>query len=675
MDQNLESQNQELKQRLIQNLSQLQTSYDMVARLERKIREMESSKFWKARRFYKTIRKFLKQTKQSEKEKSWWRGFLYLFSSSVRRLIRKFLKVVFKRLYLYFEDTPVKIVSTLYHNQPPIAGDIQRIQPYQIREDLLYFEKQPLISIVLPVYNPPVQFLREAIDSVCKQYYKNWELCIADDCSTKKEIKEVLEEYKNSDSRIKIVYRTTNGHISACSNSAIEIAKGEYLALMDHDDVLTSDALYEVIRKINLFPEADFIYSDEDKLQSDGSFSDPYYKPDWCPDSFMSRNYINHFSVIKTSLVRQVGGFRVGYEGSQDYDLFLRVTELTNNIFHIPKILYHWRIHPDSTSINTDSKGYAYVAAQKAIEQSIIRKKETARVDTDKHVPGYYTVRYSPKNSGKVSIIIPTKDNVDVLKTCIDSVISKTAYQNYEIVVVSNNSSDGKLFSLLKEYDRKYGEKFRYYEHNIPFNFASLMNEAVFRSSGELLLFLNNDTEIIHSDWLDEMVGQAERKTIGVVGCKLLYPDDSVQHAGVVIGMGGIAGHVFVKEERDAKGYFCHLSTVNNYSAVTGACMMCRKSVFEEVGGFDEQFKVEYNDIDFCLKIKEKGYDNVYLPQVELHHYESYTRGNPFLTKESQQLHLKESGFFRKKWQKYIDHDPCFSVHFDRNYSNYHISV
>lgn len=530
---------------------------------------------------------------------------------------------------------------------------------YAETKDLLKI--QPKISIIVPVYNPPINFLTEAIKSVINQSYTNWELCLADDNSPNKQIWETLKYFAKNDERIKITLRTENGHISACSNSALELTTGDFVLLMDHDDLLTPNCLFEMAKHVNCYPQDDFIYSDEDKIDDEGEYSHPHFKPDWAPDNLLSRNYIGHVTMIKKSLIDKIGGFRIGFEGSQDYDIYLRATEQANHIGHIPKVLYHWRIHSASVAQNVDAKPYAYVAARKALEEALIRRDTPGKVSFHPRVPGGYEIKYEVTKYDKVSIIIPTKDQVKLLDKALKSIFEKTTYPNYEIIIINNNSSSPDFFKLIDKYTAIYADKFRCIDAHIPFNFSKLMNIGVAESKGEYILFLNNDVEVIHDDWMTQMVSFAQRKETGVVGVKLLYPDNTIQHAGVIIGILGAAAHVFVNLDRYNLGYYAYVQSLNNYAALTAACIMFRKHIYEEVGGMDEALEVDYNDIDLCLKIYEAGYFNVYVPTIELYHHESATRAHPFSTKESYAQHKKNYDYFVQKWEKIIAHDPFYN--------------
>jgi glycosyltransferase involved in cell wall biosynthesis len=534
------------------------------------------------------------------------------------------------------------------------------------------FDYLPLISVILPVYNTPETFLREAIQSVINQVYPYWELCIADDQSTQPHVQSVLEEYATQDSRIKLLFRSTNGHISACSNTALTVATGEFIALLDHDDVIVPEALYEVVSLLNQHPEADMIYSDEDKLNERGQLLNPYFKPDWCPDAFLSRMYTCHLGVYRRSLVSKIGGFRVGYEGSQDYDLVLRLTEQTKRIFHLPKMLYHWRMHAESTSSSATAKPYAYKAAIAAITSALQRRDEPGEVCKHPIFTGLHTIRYQIKKPALVSIIIPTKNLSHVLARCLESIFTKSSYSNYEIIVIDNGSDELALEKLLSSCQRRYPQNFRVYTLDIPFNFSRINNYAVTKAKGDYLLFLNNDTEVITPDWIEGLVEQAQRSTIGAVGPLLLYPDNSVQHAGIVLGIQGQANHGHRHFSAQEPGYFGHLATLNNCAAVTGACLMCRRQVFEQVGGFNEKLAVAYNDVDLCLKMLSAGYRNIYLPHVKLYHHESRSRGYEDSTEKQARLQA-EAILLQNQWQSYID--PHYSPHLTRDSEDYSIRV
>jgi GT2 family glycosyltransferase len=587
-----------------------------------------------------------------------------------------------KKIYYKLDTSPatVEVGMIAAPHQEQYARWLSKNFPREadlkkMAETVEIFPYKPVISIIMPVFNPPEQFLRAAIASVLEQVYPNWELCIADDASTKPDVKSVLEEYAHKDARIKVVFRTENGHISQASNSALELATGEFISLLDHDDCLTPDALYEVALLLNRHPEADMIYSDEDKIDQQNRLKDPFFKPEWCPDSFLSRMYTCHLGTYRRSLVEQIGGFRVGYEGSQDYDLVLRLTEKTSNIFHIPKILYHWRIHPESTAAGVAGvKSYAQLAAEKAIAEALARRNEPGKVTGIPEFPGNYSVRYEISNYKRVSIIIPTRNLGTILNKCLESIFQKSTYPDYEVIVIDNGSTEAKTLSIISQWLEQQPERFKCYPLDIPFNYSQLNNYAASKAEGDYLLFLNNDTEVVTPDWIEAMVEQAQRASIGAVGALLLYPDNSIQHAGVVLGLGGVAAHSHRYFPATTPGYVCQVKTINNYSAITGACLMCRREIFAEIGGFDETLAVAYNDIDLCLEMSNLGYRNVYLPHVVLYHYESKSRGYEDTPEKITRLH-KEADYLLSKWQKIVENDPCYSPNLTRDREDYSINA
>ena len=542
-----------------------------------------------------------------------------------------------------------------------------------VMEEIKSFSYNPKVSIVMPVYNVEEQWLRACIDSVRSQYYQNWELCIADDCSTDPHIKPLLEEFKMLDSRIKVIYREENGHISEASNSALAIATGEFVGLLDNDDTLADFALYEVVKLLNEHPEADLIYSDEDKLSEDNKRSQPFFKTDWAPDILLATNYICHFGVYRKTIMDEIGGFRKGYEGAQDYDLVLRFTEKTDKIFHIQKILYHWRMISNSTAVNPESKGYAFEAGLKSLEDALQRRGINGTVSHGAF-PGVYNIEYEIVNNGLVSVIIPTRDNAADLKACIDSIFEKTIYENFEIIVADNGSEKEETFKLFEYYTKKHPNQFKVVRIDIPFNFSQINNLAVKESQGEYLLFLNNDITVITKGWMKRMVSYAQQEHVGAVGAKLYYPDNTIQHAGVLLGMGGVAGHGHVGYPRGDYGYFGKLVTTNNYTSVTAACMMVKREDFDRVNGFEEKLTVAFNDVDFCLKLYEAGKFNVWLHNVELYHYESKSRGAEDTYSKFKRFN-SEIKYMKDHWLKYIKNDPYYNRNLTRVDGNYAICV
>lgn len=528
----------------------------------------------------------------------------------------------------------------------------------------------PKISILVPVYNVPGKWLCICLDSVINQTYSNWELCIVDDCSPNKQIQETLRNYASKDSRIKYMIRKQNGHISAASNDALKMATGEFIALLDHDDELSPIALEEVVKALNKNPQLDLIYTDEDKIDENGNRFDPHFKPDWSPDTFLSMNYICHFTVIRRDIMNDIGGFRIGYEGAQDYDLFLRVTEKTQNINHIPKILYHWRTLETSTAKDINQKGYACQAGEKAVSDALQRRGTLGKV----HSKGtMYTVEYELRDYPRVSIIIPTKDYSDILEVCLESLYTKTTYKNFEVIVVNNNSSEDETFKLFKRYSQKY-DNFRVIDNNIEFNYSKLNNDAITYAQGDYVVLLNNDIEVITPNWIELMLGFCQQEHIGAVGAKLLYPDNTVQHCGIVLGMGGVAGHSQKYASRNNVGYNGRLMVPYNYAAVTAACLMIKKSKYVEVNGLDEMLKVAFNDIDFNIKLLKLGYYNVVVPQVEMYHHESKSRGYED-TPEKVMRFEREIKYMHKKWSDFLKQDPFYNKNFSLDTDQIQIKV
>ncbi|OEG11399.1 glycosyl transferase family 2 [Enterococcus ureasiticus] len=537
------------------------------------------------------------------------------------------------------------------------------------------FKIKPLISIVMPVYNIETKWLAKCIESVQKQLYKNWELCICDDASTNTEVKKTLERFASRDERIKIVYRQTNGHISLASNDALELASGEFVALLDNDDELAINALSEVVKVINQTPDVEFIYSDEDKINEDGNRFEPAFKPDWSPDLLMGTNYISHLSVYRRDLLLNLEGFRTGVEGSQDYDLVLRYTEqiAEKNIKHIPKVLYHWRTLPSSTASSASEKTYADEVGVKVLKDALHRRGILGNVSKG-IAPGFYAISYDVMNEELVSIIIPTRNGYEDVKTCVDSIIDKTTYSNYEIIIADNDSDDPKMDELYASYQQKLGSRFIVDEIDIPFNYSRINNIAASKAKGKYLLFLNNDTQVIAPDWMTRMVSYGQFERVGCVGAKLYYPDRTIQHAGVIMGLGDVAGHGHHYFPDKDLGYFGRLYLDVDYLAVTAACVLVKKVDFEMVGGFDEEFTIAFNDVDLCMKVYELGRYNVWAHQAELYHFESKSRGYEN-TPEKITRFDGEKKLLQKKWRKYIDNDPFYSPNLTRGTGNFTIRI
>ena len=521
------------------------------------------------------------------------------------------------------------------------------------------FAYAPKISILVPVYNTPAVFLKQMIQSVRKQTYSNWELCIANANPANPEVAEILRVASKKDERIKVVDVPENEGIAQNTNRALEIAAGEYIGLLDHDDLLAVNALYEVVNTLNADAGAEVIYTDEDKVTTDlEEHFKPHFKPDFNLDLLRSNNYICHFFVAKKELIERVGAFRKEFNGAQDYDLILRCTEEAENIVHVPKILYHWRVHKESTSDNPMSKMYAYDAGKKAIEEHLKRCDTSGEVSHTKDL-GFYRVKYPVQGEPLVSILIPNKDQVDSLDKCLRSIEEKTDYHNYEIVIIENNSEKEETF---RYYEKISSEKIRVIRWEKEFNYSAINNFGVRHAKGDYILFLNNDVEIINSDWMREMLSHCQRKEVGIVGARLYYPDDTIQHGGIIVGIGGVAGSVFVGLPKGYSGYMHKAALQLDLSAVTAACMMMKRRVFEEVGGFEEKLKVAFNYVDLCLKTREKGYLVVYNPYVELYHYESKTRGAED-TKEKVRRFQTEIEYMRSHWIDILKKgDPMYNT-------------
>ena len=534
------------------------------------------------------------------------------------------------------------------------------------------FVYAPKISILVPVYNTPQVFLKQMIQSVRKQTYANWELCIANANPDNEEVKQILEICTKKDDRIKVVNVPENEGIAQNTNRALDIATGEFIGLLDHDDLLEENALYEIVSCLNKKKETDVLYTDEDKVTTDlDEYFLPNFKPDFNLDMLRANNYICHFFVAKKELIEKVGGFRAEYNGAQDYDLILRCTEQAQNVAHIAKILYHWRVHKESTADNPLSKMYAYEAGKKAIEGHLARCHTDGEVLQTDNL-GFYRVKYPVKGKPLVSILIPNKDQVDTLDKCLRSIEERTDYDNYEIIIIENNSTEQKTFDY---YNQICNDKIRVVYWKKEFNYSAINNFGVDQAKGEYLLLLNNDMEVISRDWMSELLGHCQRPEVGAVGARLYYPDDTVQHAGIIIGIGGVAGSVFVGMKRGYTGYMHRAAIQQDLSAVTAACMMIKRSVFEEAGRLEEQLKVAFNDVDLCLKIRKNGYLIVYDPYVELYHYESKTRGAED-TKEKVRRFQREIEYMRCHWIDILKNgDPSYNPNLTLKKWDYSLKV
>jgi GT2 family glycosyltransferase len=524
------------------------------------------------------------------------------------------------------------------------------------------FTWRPLISVAAPVYNTDEKYLREMIESVMCQIYPDWELCLADDASTKPHVERVLQEFANRDRRIKFLRRNINGHISAATNTALDLATGEFVALLDHDDLLSETALYEVAVELNAHPDADVVYSDSDNVDDSGQRSAPYFKTDWNPDLMLGHNMVSHLGVYRRSLVEELGRLRVGFEGSQDYDLMLRVADASapSRIRHIPALLYHWRRNASSPSFSEKSLERCVVAARRAIREHFERTGLQARIEVAPKCPHWTRIIYPvPRDRPLVSIIVPTRDRADLLARCADGVLTRTDYGPLELVIVDNDSTEAETHGLFARLT--HDSRVRVIQHPGNFNYAAINNHAVREAGGEVVVLMNNDVDVISPMWLEEMISHALRPEIGAVGAKLLFANGHVQHAGVVLGVGHGAGHFFAGASREDVGRFGFLWMVRRVSAVTAACMALRRSVYLKVGGLDEaNLPVAFNDVDLCLRIGERGYGIVWTPHAELYHLESATRGADTDPERWARLE-RDAEELRKRWGEVLDRDPFYN--------------
>ncbi|MFA7540943.1 MAG: glycosyltransferase [Lysobacterales bacterium] len=569
-------------------------------------------------------------------------------------------RTVSYQLYQASKNAPAQAEGTWLRPRP--RADVESM--------LSALSSTPQVSILVPVYNTDPEWLAAAVDSVRAQTYPHWQLCLANDCSNRQQTLDYLDSL--DDPRIKVIHLERNGGIAAASSAALAAADGQFIALLDHDDLLFPDALLESVAVLDR-TGADFSYSDEDKIDEAGRHVEAHFKPDFSPEYFHSCNYLCHFSVIRRSVVEAAGGFRPGFDGAQDYDLFLRCAELCNRIEHIPKILYHWRKHEGSTAQASGAKPKSWEAGRRAIEQSLERRQIAAQVELADY-PNTYRVRYPVSGLAKVSISIPFRDEPALLQSCVASVLAKSGYQRLELLLVDNGSVLPETAQLL---ERLAGQdtRIRVLRHDVPFNYSAINNWAAQQATGEHLLFLNNDVEAIRQDWLVAMLEHSQRPEIGVVGARLLYPDDTVQHAGVIIGLGGVAGHAHLFQHRDHPGYFGRSRLLQNTSAVTFACAMTRTDVFERLGGLNEtDLTIAFNDVDYCLRAREQGLRVVYTPYAKLYHHESKSRGAES-TPEKQRRFNAEIEYMQRRHRAILERgDPYYNPHLSMHaHRSFHI--
>ena len=545
-----------------------------------------------------------------------------------------------------------------------------------LRADLDRLPSPAGISVLMPVYNTPAKLLEEAILSVVGQIHTNWELCIANDASTARHIRPQLDQWATRDPRIKVVHRESNGHISRASNSALELVTKPWVALLDHDDVLAPHALAEVALAIDAHSDAEVFYSDEDKITTDGKRYDPHFKPEFSPELFRSMNYLNHLTVHRTENIRAVGGWRDKFVGSQDYDLNLRIWDHLgrDNVFRrIPKVLYHWRAVEGSTALANDEKDYTVGAALGALRDHVCRRRLNATAEKVAGLPFLRLRPGLPEPLPKVSFIIPTKDHAELVRNCVRSIYMQDDYPDFEILLVDNNSEDPVALDYFDLLDRR--GVVRLLKYPYPFNYSAINNWAVAQSGGDIVALINNDIEAISKGWIREMAGWAWQDGVGCVGAKLLYPNETLQHAGVILGIGGVAGHSHKYFSADSHGYFARPQLHQTLSAVTAACLFVRRSTFDAVGGLDEEgLKVAFNDVDFCLKVREKGFRNVYTPFAVAYHYESISRGAEDDPVKVARFN-SEVDTMLSRWGKHLPHDPYYSPNLTQRHENFAIRV
>ena len=531
------------------------------------------------------------------------------------------------------------------------------------------WKNPPLISVAVPAYRTPPGFLEQMILSVKEQTYPHWELCIVNASRGEDGMEQVLGRYAGGDERIRVKNLEENLGIAGNTNEALEMARGEFVGLLDHDDLLAPQALFRIAEALTADPQADAVYTDEDKVTTDLSeHFQPHFKPDFNLDLLRSNNYITHFFVVRTRLAREAGGFRREFDGAQDYDFIFRCTEEAKKVLHVPEVLYHWRTHKASTADNPASKMYAFEAGKRAIEAHLARCGQEGTVSLRKDL-GFYRVEYPVQGEPLVSILIPNRDQKETLEKCLNSIWEKSTYNNYEILIVENNSSSPEIFDYYREIEKRPGVRILTWKEG--FNYSAINNFGEKSAAGDYLLFLNNDVEVINPRWIEELLGNCQRKKVGIVGAKLYYPDDTIQHAGTVIGIGGIAGHAFLNMPRSRTGYLHKASLQMDLSAVTAACMMMKRQVFKQLGGFEERLSVAFNDVDLCLRTVQAGYLVVYNPEVELYHYESKSRGAED-SEEKVRRFQEEIEFMRCRWMDLLKKgDPYYNRNLTLSKWNY----
>ncbi len=534
--------------------------------------------------------------------------------------------------------------------------------------------ERPLISLLVPVFNPTEPELRACIESVLAQSYPDWELCLADDASSAPHVRTVLASYAEQDHRVQIHYRKAQGHICRASNDALAMARGDFVALVDHDDILPRHALLQVVESMKAHPDGELFYGDEDKIRDDGTREQPHFKPAWDPDLLLSQNYLGHLLVTRTAAARQIGGFRPSYEGSQDHDLVLRLTEgLTpHQIVHIPHVLYHWRMSESSTAATAEAKPYTVSAGLAAVRDALQRRRADARVEPTDVPNCYRVIRPRPAPAPLVSVVVPTRDALELLSVCVKGMLETTAYPNLELVIVDNGSEAAATMAYLRRL--RQDPRVKVVRDDRPYSFSAVTNLGVAHATGELVALVNNDIEVIEPGWLDELVANAVRPEIGCVGAMLLYPDRSIQHAGVVLGLHGLAGHPYKRLSGAFHGYFGRLRGTHSVSAVTAACLVVKRRLYQNIGPLDEELAVAFNDVDFCIKVREAGYRNLLVPSAVLLHHESASRGYDHEPSKRKRF-VQEVATMKQRWGRLLYEDPCYSPHLSLDHDDYSIRI
>ncbi len=630
--------------------SRLAEAENRVADMEQKLSRIKNSVFWKMSKPLRDIIHWMQRTKER-----------IGYYGSIKGILKKL---------------DAKRIEKKARTQHGTAGFPTPEEAKRQRETV--FSKKIKISILVPLYNTPKNFLTQAIDSVIAQTYENWELCLADGSDAEHTyVEQICQEYSEKDNRILYQKLEKNGGISDNTNRCLEMATGDYIGLFDHDDILHPSVLFEYMRAI-CDEDADYIYCDETTFHGNNidNMITLHFKPDFAIDNLRANNYICHFSVFDRKLLDGMELFRSRFDGSQDHDMILRLTARAKHVVHVPKLMYYWRSHKESVASDINAKSYAIEAAKGAVADHLQNAGfQNFEITSTKAFETIFRIRYEIQGNSKISIVIPNKDHLDDLKRCITSILEKSSYDNYEIIIVENNSVSDEIFRYYDELRKNFRIQIVTYEGE--FNYSRINNLGVSKASGEYVILLNNDTQVITLDWMEELLMYAQRKDVGAVGAKLYYEDRTIQHAGVVIGLGAhrTAGHTHYRVSSNNLGYMGRLCYTQDVTAVTGACLMVKKEIYDKLGGLDESFAVSLNDVDFCLRVREAGYLNVFTPFAELYHFESISRGLDDKGAAAQRYN-EESERFRKKWRKMLDAgDPYYNPNFSLDRSDFALKI